>query len=37
MQPVMESVYNALADQKSKETYEAVIRYRINRDPQILS
>lgn len=33
----MESVYNALADQESKETYEAVIRYRINRDPQILS
>lgn len=30
------AVYDCLADQASKDTYEAVIRYRINRDPSYL-
>lgn len=30
-------IYRHLADQESKDTYEAVIHYRINRDPEFLS
>lgn len=29
-------IYNQLADEESKDTYESVIRYRINRDPAYL-
>lgn len=35
-QDELEEIYARLADQKSKDTFEAVIRYRINRDPRIL-
>lgn len=35
-QPDLEEIYDRLADQKSKDTFEAVIRYRLNRDPKIL-
>lgn len=30
-------IYRHLADQESRDTYEAVVRYRINRDPKFLS
>lgn len=35
-QSALEKIYCGLADQKSKDTYEAVIHYRLNRDPRIL-
>lgn len=37
MQPNMEMIYDHLADQESRDTYEAVIRYRVNRDPANIS
>lgn len=33
----IDEIYHRLADQISKDTYEAVIQYRINRDPAILT
>ena len=33
----LEEIYSHMADQASKDTYETMIRYRINRDPLILS
>lgn len=36
MQSTIENVYERFADQKSKDTYEALIRYRINRNPEYL-
>lgn len=35
MEPVMEDIYNHLGDQESKNAYETMIRYRINRDPRL--
>lgn len=37
MKADLEEIYHQLADQASKDTFEAVIRYRINRDPSILT
>ncbi len=36
-QSEMEQVYRCLADQMSKDTFEAVIRYRMNRNPEYLA
>lgn len=36
MQSELEEIYDCLCDQKSKDTYEAVIRYHIFRDSEIL-
>lgn len=33
----IEEIYDCLSDQQSKDTYEAVIQYRISRDPAILT
>jgi len=35
MEPVLEDIYCHLADQESKDAYETMIRYRINRDPRL--
>lgn len=37
MQPEAASVYDRLSDQKSKDVYEAVIRYRMSRDAGVLA
>lgn len=36
VQESIDWIYGKLADQKSKDTYESVIRYRVNRDPGYL-
>lgn len=37
MKSAMEMIYDHMGDQESKEIYETVIRYRVNRDPTLLS
>ena len=37
MKPTIEMIYDRMGDQESKETYETILRYRINRDPNLLS
>lgn len=37
MKPVIEAIYDRMGDQKSKEIYETLLRYRINRNPDLLA